>query len=208
ETKRRLEAEGIEFQLKRADSGMAKAAAHGGVAFYLDRHVAERIMRHTYGVILDVPYHPEDPEHEDRNQDMKEDPNSGKRYVRGGFSALVTRGQLVKVEKIYKERGRSDARSKREPIRWTQTIHRYSGAAGNVTFVDMDPDGFTPIGSFYCDIPASAMTMHMEGFRSFWAVDLDLVITLGTVEVKAYVEWEEQGVKKRTRAMRTREDYF
>lgn len=72
-------------------SPRAKAAARGGVACYLDRHVTERIMRHTYGVILDVPFHPEDPEHQDRSQDLKEDPNSGKQYVRGGFSALVTR---------------------------------------------------------------------------------------------------------------------
>lgn len=117
----------------------------------------------------------------------------------------------MKVDKVYKERGRSDARSKPEPIRWDQTIQRYSGAAGNVTFIDMDrtstnhrvhtvshayhpylADEFTPIGSFYCDIPESAMTKHMMGSRSFWAVDFDLVITLGTVEMKAYVEWEEQ----------------
>ncbi|KIO27484.1 hypothetical protein M407DRAFT_23298 [Tulasnella calospora MUT 4182] len=208
EIRRRLDAAGIKCPVKRADNDMAKAASSGGVAFYLDRHVTERIMRHTYGVILDVPYHPEDPEHQDRNQDLKVDPNSGKQYVRGGFFALVTRGQLVKVDRVYKERGCSDARPKQEPIRWNQTIQRYSGEAGNVTFIDTDPDGFTQIGSFYCDIPASAMTKHTKGSRTFWAVDFNLVITLGTVEMKAYVEWEDQGVKKRTRAMSTEQEYY
>lgn len=80
---------------QRLDHTRAKAASSGGVAFYLDRHVTERIMRHTYGVILDVPYHPEDPEHQDRSKDLKEDPNSGKKYVRGGFFALVTRVSQV-----------------------------------------------------------------------------------------------------------------
>lgn len=47
-------------------------------------------------------------------------------------------GQVVTVNRVYKERARSDARRKPEPVCWSQTIQRYSGAAGNVTFVDMD----------------------------------------------------------------------
>ncbi|KAG8945114.1 hypothetical protein FRC04_001180 [Tulasnella sp. 424] len=210
EIRRRLDAAGIKCQVKRAESDMAKAAAYGGVAFYLDRHVAEREMRHTYGVILDVPYHSDDPEHEERSEDLKTDPITGKKFVRDGFFAIVTRGQLVKVDRVYKERARSDARRKLEPVRWSQTIQRYSGAAGNVTFMDMDPDGFEPIGSFWCELPASAMTERTGPGKQgvFWAADLDIVITLGTVEIKAYVEWTEKGVKKKTQAKSIWEDYY
>ncbi|KAG8937829.1 hypothetical protein FRC00_000353 [Tulasnella sp. 408] len=33
--------------------------------------------------------------------------------------------------------------------------------------------------------------------ESYYAVEFDIVITLGTVEIKAHVEWEENGEKKR-----------
>lgn len=65
------------------------------MAFYLDRHVTERIMRQTYGVILDVPYHSDDPEHLERKEDLKKDPLSAKEFVRNGFFALVTRVNRV-----------------------------------------------------------------------------------------------------------------
>lgn len=35
------------------------------------------------------------------------------------------------------------------------------------------------------------MTKRTGKDGAFWAVDLNIVITLGTVEIKAYVEWEE-----------------
>lgn len=169
-------------------------------------------------------------------------------------------GQLVKVDKVYRERAYSDARHKPEPARWSQTIQRYSGEAGNVTFVDIDrtspysphtntvsytnhwlsAHNFDQIGSIFCQVPASAMTERIwsnepSGIKydgpswgstlgtwvsyikrmmsngppgvlalmtqraqsdspsqvKYWAVDFDIVITLGTVEIKAYVEWEE-----------------
>ncbi|KAG9044028.1 hypothetical protein FS837_008864 [Tulasnella sp. UAMH 9824] len=212
EIQRRLDAAGVKCQVRQADDGVAKPASSGGVAFYLDRHVAERIMRHTYGVILDVPYHREDPEHEQRQEDLKQDAVSGKKFVRNGFFALVTRGQVVKVDQVYKARAHSDARRKPEPVRWSQTIQRYKGAAGNVTFVDMDPHNFDQIGSFFCEIPASALTKRTRK-KSFWteyywAVDFDIVITLGTVEIKAFIEWEEEGVRKKTQAKGIWEDYY
>lgn len=36
------------------------------------------------------------------------------------------------------------------------------------------------------------MTKRMGSDGLFWAVDFDIVITLGTVEIKAFIEWEEK----------------
>lgn len=67
----------------------AKAAAHGGVAFYLDRYITERTMRFTYGLVLGMTYDPTDPEHVKRAHKLRTDPTSGRVTIPGGFSPLV-----------------------------------------------------------------------------------------------------------------------
>lgn len=67
----------------------AKAVAHGGVAFYLDRNVTERTMRHTYGVTLRPSYDSSNSEHQARRLKLWTDPISGTVYVEDGFFALV-----------------------------------------------------------------------------------------------------------------------
>lgn len=59
-------------------------------------------------------------------------------FIPGALILNNEQGQVVKVDQVYRERAHSDARRKPEPVRWSQTIQRYKGAAGNVTFVDMD----------------------------------------------------------------------
>lgn len=74
--------------------------------------------------------------------------------------------------------------------------------------MDFTASAFEAIGWFQCEIPASAMTKRTgllasalgesnwlsrwAGLQeSYYAVEFDIVITLGTVELKAHVEWEE-----------------
>ncbi|KAG9043148.1 hypothetical protein FS837_009947 [Tulasnella sp. UAMH 9824] len=208
ETKRRLKAVGITCEVKRADSNTAKAVAHGGVAFYLDRNVTERTMRHTYGVSLQPSYNPSNSEHQARTDKLRTDPISGHTYVKGGFFALVKKGEVVKVDSIYREHVESEAYRAPEVVTWTQTIERYNGTRDNVTFTDMDPFAFEEIGWFRCEIPASAMTRRTGKHGAYYAVDFDIVITLGTVEIKAHVEWEDNGKKMKTPANSMWEDYY
>ncbi|KIO27477.1 glycoside hydrolase family 11 protein [Tulasnella calospora MUT 4182] len=208
EIRRRLKAAGIKSEVKRADSNTAKAVAHGAVAFYLDRNVTERKMRYTYGVSLEPSYNPSDPEHKARRRTLYTDQISGMQYVKSGFFALVNKGQLVKVDNVYRKRFYSEPSRKPELTTWSQSIERYNGTRANVTFKDVDPSAFEPIGWFRCDIPASAMTQQTGPRGAFYEVEYDVVITLGTVEIKAHVEWEEGGVKKKTPANSIWEDYY
>ncbi|KAG9009248.1 hypothetical protein FRB90_008492 [Tulasnella sp. 427] len=208
ETRRRLKAAGIKVEVKRADSNTAKAVAHGGAAFYLDRNVTERKMRFTYGVSLRPSYDSSNVEHETRKKSMQTDPVSGIQYIPGGFFTLVKKGQLVKVDSVYREHVHSEAVRRPEATSWNQSIERYNGTRDNITFSDMDPLAFEDIGWFRCEIPASAMTRRVGKHGAYYAVDYDVVITLGTVEIKAHVEWEENGVKKKTPANSMWEDYY
>lgn len=64
----------------------------------------------------------------------------------------------------------------------------------NINLIDVHlflASAFDTIGYFRCDIPASAMKRRTGPRGAFYEVDYDVVITLGTVEVKAHVEWEE-----------------
>ncbi|KAG8929074.1 hypothetical protein FRC01_004906 [Tulasnella sp. 417] len=208
ETRRRLKASGVKTEVKRADSNTAKAVSHGAVAFYLDRNVTERRMRHTYGISVYPGYNPLDPEHKARTHNLTTDSISGITYIMGGFSTLVEKGQLVKVDSEYRKS--VDGASHRTPAAtvWDQHLERYNGNRENITFIDMDPNAFEDIGFFRCELPASAMTKRPGRQGSYHAVNFEIVITLGTVEIKAHVEWEENGVKKRTPASSFWEDYY
>lgn len=50
---------------------------------------------------------------------------------------------------------------------------------------------FREIGWFRCEVPASAMTRRTGQYGTYYAADYEIVITLGTVEIKAHIEWEE-----------------
>lgn len=50
---------------------------------------------------------------------------------------------------------------------------------------------FEEIGWFRCEIPASAMTRRTGQHGTYYDVEFDIVIKLGTVEIKAHVEWEQ-----------------
>ncbi|KAG8937832.1 hypothetical protein FRC00_000356 [Tulasnella sp. 408] len=118
-------------------------------------------------------------------------------YVKGGFFPLVNKNQLVKVDNVYRKHFWSDPSRTPTMVTWNQSIERYNGTHNNIRFKDVDPSAFDTIGYFRCDIPASAMKRRTGPRGAFYEVDYDVVITLGTVEIKAHVEWEEAGVKKK-----------
>ncbi|KIO27478.1 hypothetical protein M407DRAFT_23293 [Tulasnella calospora MUT 4182] len=197
ETDRRLKEMGITCAVNRADSNTSKAVAHGGVAFYLDRYITERTMRFTYGLILGMSYDPTDPEHAKRAHKLRTDPISGRVTVPGGFRPLVRKGELVKVESVYRESVTSQACQIPEIHSWEQYLVRYSGSIEDITFMDMDPSAFDIIGWFECEMPATAMTRRRGKHGTYWQPQWEVVITLGTVEIKCHVEWNENGARKR-----------
>ncbi|KAG8954067.1 hypothetical protein FRC04_001051 [Tulasnella sp. 424] len=130
--------------------------------------------------------------------------NAIRKHIAGRRDA----GQVVKVDSVYTEHVNSRACRTPESVTWSQSIQRYNGTRSNITFTDMDPSAFDYIGWFHCEIPASAMTRRTGAHGAYWAVEYDIVITLGTVEIKAHVEWEENGIKKKTPANSMWEDYY
>ncbi|KIO22616.1 hypothetical protein M407DRAFT_27874 [Tulasnella calospora MUT 4182] len=208
ETKRRLKTVGITCEVRRADSNTAKAVAHGGVAFYLDRNVTERTMRHTYGVSLRPWFDSSNPEHQARSHMSKTNPVTGLKNVDGGFFPIVKKGQVVKVDSVYRQGSQSVASRAPEMFTNVQPIKRYNGTRENIAFIDMDPSAFADIGWFSYEIPASAMKRQTGQSGTYYTADFEIVITLGTVEIKAHVEWEENGEKKKTPANSMWEDYY
>ncbi|KAG8985544.1 hypothetical protein FRB90_004633 [Tulasnella sp. 427] len=142
ETKRRLKAAGLGCEVKRAQSDTAKAVAHGGVVFYLDRNVTERTMRFTCGIGISPSYNSSNAEHEARKHKLWKDEIEGRMYVGGGFSTLVKKDQVVSVDSVYRQSGiHSKATRAPETITWYQSIQRYSGTRSSINFIDMDASG-------------------------------------------------------------------
>ncbi|KAG8977961.1 hypothetical protein FRC05_000489, partial [Tulasnella sp. 425] len=192
---------GDDKRLRASDCWRAKAVAHGGVGFYLDRYVAERTTRFTYGLALRINYDPSNLEHVKRFHNLQTDPVSGEVVIPGGFCPLVKKGEQVKVDSVYRMRVRSGAYRAPEFYSWEQSLVRYSGSQDDITFVDMDR-------WFECEMPAAAMTRRKGKHGRYWSAGWEVVITLGTVEIKCQVKWDEKGVQKKTPAHSIWEDYY
>lgn len=67
-----------------------KAVAEGGVSFYLEHFVSARIIKVTYGTVINTSYDPSDPEHVARNWKKIVRP-SGRVVVPEFFSSILTK---------------------------------------------------------------------------------------------------------------------
>lgn len=63
--------------------------AHGAVSFYLDRYIASRVARHTYGTKINTLYDETRLSHRQRAQRVYTCHVSGNRRLRDGFCALM-----------------------------------------------------------------------------------------------------------------------
>lgn len=114
------------------------------------------------------------------------------------------------VDSVYRMSAQSYAHRTPESYSWEQSIVRYSGSQEDITFEDMDrmavtssstllacslialqASSFDRIGWFECEMPAAAMTRSTGKHGTHWKAGWEVVITLGSVEIKCHVEWEE-----------------
>ncbi|KAG8902814.1 hypothetical protein FRB99_004081 [Tulasnella sp. 403] len=202
EVKRRLLGTGIE--LRRADShtrsnsllGSAKAVAHGAVSFYIDRLIASRIAKNTYGVAIRRHYQASNVIHVNRKAEMYTCGVTGKQFIDGGFEAITTKGTAVPEDATYRCALVSH-RKNYERVTGTIPMDRYTGVLSKPEFYDLDAAGFTRICKIDYAIPASALKGVTGSNGKYWDAEFEVVLELGATELKCYTEWDEKGTTKK-----------
>ena len=77
-----------------------KAVAHGAISFFIDRRVKIRVAKYTFGVCCNIPYRPDDEEH-DRREASKYMSASGAWYIPGAFEIILPRVRGLRKQNTY-----------------------------------------------------------------------------------------------------------
>jgi len=192
----------------RDDGQTAKAVAYGAVACWLDRSIAARVAKETYGIgNLGRTYDPEDPVHQSRAEKIYLHRATGKRELPDAWQCLVQKGDLVSIGATYRAEILPHS-VRREAIMRTLVIERYTGGMRGLVFRDMDTsDKFHEVCKLKIEIPPSALQPE-EGEKGIcWAALCTVVLTLGTTELQCFVEWEDEGKIQRSQATSVWEDF-
>ncbi|KAG8952709.1 hypothetical protein FRC03_012018 [Tulasnella sp. 419] len=200
ELQRRLRNLNIRFH--RADSGTAKAAAHGAVSFYLDHLVSARVARYTYGISACVPFDPSNSKHLSRLIHAIPDPLTGVVFLAESFAQLLNKGTVVKETELTRVPLRRHA-----IVRRSQEVELelrcYQGDKPDIEFLDEDDnDTFSGLCSLKATIPESCLVQQdVEGGiplsflpSHYYACKFDVVVTFGETELKGYLEWTDDKV--------------
>ncbi|KIM86827.1 hypothetical protein PILCRDRAFT_4705 [Piloderma croceum F 1598] len=190
------------INLCRPDSHVNKAVADGAVSFYLDHCVSVRVAKWTYGTSCRVRFNPLDEEHCSRIDTVYTD-FSGLRFVPKAFSPILAKGTRV-TEDIEFERSYFEDRIAVEYCdRITTDILCYRGESQDPAWRDIEPEMFSTLCHITADTSQMAKALrplHGPGGTRYYRLSYRIVLLFGLTELKAQIDWMENGEQKRSPA--------
>ncbi|KAJ7178302.1 hypothetical protein C8R46DRAFT_1076300 [Mycena filopes] len=196
ELKARLQAHRLD--VTRPDAHVNKAVADGAVSFYIDHHVSVRVAKATYGLEISESYNPNNREHISRRDQCYRAADK-KLLVPRRFSTILNRGvQVCESTKFRQDYLRKH--TKAAPLdHFSVKLWKYRGR-GEPRWMDVDHGLFEVAGT----IEADTSTLKKEPQflwdaeqTAYFQFDFTVVLSFGLTELKAEIEWDEEGVKKR-----------
>eukprot|EP00918_Siedleckia_nematoides_P076137 GHVU01166531.1.p1 GENE.GHVU01166531.1~~GHVU01166531.1.p1 ORF type:complete len:546 (+),score=50.24 GHVU01166531.1:96-1640(+) len=189
---------GIEITL--ANDSTAKAVADGGIIWYAKNAVTSRATRFAYGTETLVDYNPKLSEHQGRN--VRE--TLGGATVSGGWSQIIAKDTVIDdKEDTNKTYFRMFATANPSLSLFEETIYAYSGPLAKPTFImtksgDIDPH-FHKVGVVKADMTGKqgALQRVTTKGQTYWRLPFKVALRFGTTELRASIEWKEQGQTKK-----------
>ncbi|KAF9465189.1 hypothetical protein BDZ94DRAFT_1307339 [Collybia nuda] len=186
--------------LCRPDSHLNKAVADGAISFYIDHAVTCRVSKNTYGVVQQIPYNLNDPEHVERLPFAFIDA-SGETCLPNSFSVLLPKDIQVAENKTFFKTFYHDEKNMeafKDTIR--SDIICYRGESENPKWNDEEIDMFTVHGTIIVETSKiKHLIQRMEGIHGqvFYRMKYDIIISFGLTEMSAQFSWSESRQKKK-----------
>ncbi|KAL0571653.1 hypothetical protein V5O48_010311 [Marasmius crinis-equi] len=199
-----------ELEVYRPQTDRNKAAAKGGVSYYIDRIVSSRVCRHTYGIHCHIDYHPADPEHLRRkNNVVKSD--IGKLELHTAFNIILKKGTTVREGTEFKKAYFVARRSEDHPDlnNISQDILVYEGPEEHPCWMDEGQDRhFRKLATLFAatgHLPKRLIRSVIKGPRRkgsprsswYWQIDYDIILLFGGTQLHAQLAWEDEELPTR-----------
>ncbi|KAG8894097.1 hypothetical protein FRB99_001522 [Tulasnella sp. 403] len=193
---RQLEPKHPEATVKHTESDTAKAAAHGAVAWYMDRLVTARVAGHTFGAACSTLFDRTNREHRLRLRNTFVSEYDGLMHIGGLFQSIVKKGESVPDGSTYHSSFMVPSKFKVD-VTYELELERYGGTLKNIEFYDQDQGSFNVASRTSVEIPSNALQPVMGPKGLYWGATVDVIVNLGETELKYHVEWDEEGATKR-----------
>ncbi|KAL1693048.1 hypothetical protein GGG16DRAFT_123573 [Schizophyllum commune] len=186
----------IEINVCRPDTHVNKAVADGGVLFMLNGSVTTRVSRYTYGVVCEVLYSPELPDHLKRKESSYINSLSGDVYLSGSFAIILPENTQVAEEKEFRHSftwATQDYPKRVDGV----SLEVYKGTRTCPDWVDEDEDNFWLL----CDIEGEscsnlrARRERGSNGRIYWKQHFDVILLFGMTELQAQIAWIDDDVR-------------
>ncbi|EAU91962.2 hypothetical protein CC1G_11148 [Coprinopsis cinerea okayama7 len=197
--KRIKEAMAENVEVSRPDRQVNKAVSDGGVSFFVDDKVKTRIAKWTYGLSAWVKYDPDNSDHKAREDKVETNPVTGERILKKMFTVILPKGTPVQATGEYKHKYHITTTERPEG----KLVHilQYDGELERPVSLYDDPDNFVTVCTIKADL-RNVETRKMVSLagKRYYYTEYYIVILFGLTELKAQVEWKEDGKKKRSPA--------
>ncbi|KIY44179.1 hypothetical protein FISHEDRAFT_52475, partial [Fistulina hepatica ATCC 64428] len=192
-SKLRESLQSLGITLCRPDSHVNKAVADSAVSFFLDRLVASRTAKHTYGIECIIHYDSSDPEHLMRKATLLETAE-GEQVIPKSFSVILLKGTSVTEEQEFC-RPYYQTGFVRKSLCYTRIeIFVYNGSrvTENLTVTLLIVDKYV----VRCQVGAdTSKIVKVERRRDdghiYYKIEFSIVIFFGLTEMKAQIAWKE-----------------
>ncbi|QRV90324.1 heat shock protein 70 kDa 12A [Ceratobasidium sp. AG-Ba] len=187
------------------DDAHGKAASDGSIIWFVRQGVVGRAARMSFGLQVVQEYNPNLSSHRMRNQVML--PN-GRYHVRGKWDLIAEKDQVYDERfAIRRTYARTYTSAYPELGHFTVELYAWTSdslgvpewvtdASGNIN------DGFSVICEIKADLSGLRGSLKKERGEQgvYYRVHFDLCLEFGGVELKAYLEWNEKRIVRRSEA--------
>ncbi|KAI0628133.1 hypothetical protein C8Q77DRAFT_1162430 [Trametes polyzona] len=187
------------LKLYRPDTHTNKAVAEGGVSFYLEHFVSARVMKMSYGTIINTSYDPTDPDHVARSWKKIVRP-SGRIVVPDFFSPILAKGTRVRGSEEMSKGYFKESRELKTLDTMSAEIICYRGKKDNPQWVDLEPECFTTLCTVFADTSKVVKIPRAGRNGIHYAQSFEIVLICGLTELQAQIRWEENGQEMRSPA--------
>ncbi|KAJ3523685.1 hypothetical protein NMY22_g11333 [Coprinellus aureogranulatus] len=190
--------EPLGITVSRPDTHVNKAVSNGAVSYYVDGTVTSRMARSTYGIPVVRTYDAANPDHVRRGRYVRVSEVTGKPMIDDFFNVILPVGTSVDQTKEFRQSYFSEVKTLEELVRNRVKITSYTGTKKHGIFIPDEPHKFRTLCTVEADISRVRPTLRRDSVGGmYYEVTFDVVLLFGLTELKAQVEYVENGVRKR-----------
>ncbi|KAF8802607.1 hypothetical protein BYT27DRAFT_7260910 [Phlegmacium glaucopus] len=190
------------LDISRPDSHVNKAVADGAISFYIDHLVSARVSKLAYGTSVWEKYDPRNPEHKRRKKKTFMT-CEGYRGIGGIFNVILAKDTQVSETQEFRQTYWLTSSDRVDLESISVPIMSYRGQnTSSDKWMDVEQAMYDTLCYIEADTTELSKSLEPQygSHKVFYTLTVDVMLSLGMTELKAYLCWNENGDERRSPA--------